>query len=149
MIKALRTALITAAAFFAGHIGITVLIAAWQFFSVSPGRGNEIDSYVMMLFIVVFSGTASAFAYAAITACSRHWRERRLRTVVIVSAVAGAIALVGTWVGLFVPALALLHAAFGSVAAIRASTAVPGVVLGIVVLAWSLLAKPPAERRVG
>jgi hypothetical protein len=147
MTQALRTALITAAAFFAGHIGITVLIAAWQFLGTRSVRGNEIDSYAMMLFIVVFSGTVSAFAYAAITACSRRWRERRLRTVVIVSAVAGAIALAGTWVGLFVPVLGLLHAAFGSVAAIRISTAVPGVILGIVVLAWSLTAAPGDRAR--
>lgn len=142
MTKALRTALITAAAFFAGHVGITVLIGAWQFLDIRSTRNIELDSYAMMLFIVVFSGTASAFAYAAITACSRRWRERRLRSVVIVSAAAGAIALAGTWVGLFVPVLGLLHAGFGSVAAIRISMAVPGVVLGVVVLAWSLVAKP-------
>ena len=120
--------------------------------AIPKARSAVWDDTLMVMYLASAYAVAGAVAYALIACAARTWRERPLKQQFLVSMVIGVAAQLLNWTGLSLVLLLPFMHLLPRQAATVLGIAMPGVVCGVAVLAWSLARTarrpvPPAAGR--
>lgn len=149
MKQRITTALASAAGFVCGYFIPTLAFLLVYFFGMTEsakGRGPAPGGSMMVIYVAFAYALAGAIAYALVTALARDWCARPAKQVFAISVLTGVVAQILNWTGLSLGLLLPLMHVLPHKVATALGIALPGVVCGVAVLAWSLVR---AERHGG
>ncbi|MDB5808777.1 MAG: hypothetical protein JWN94_899 [Betaproteobacteria bacterium] len=138
--------LASAGGFIVGYAIPSLLVMAMGYAGSTPASDvakPSLDDYAMMFYLVGVYALAGTVLFAAITATSKKWRERPLRKVALISALAGLAAQILNWTGLSLLVMIPLLKFIPRSAAAVVSIGVSGVFVALVMVLWFSMQRQP------
>jgi hypothetical protein len=146
----MRTLGIGAVAFLAGYVVCGV--AFWGLLFLVSGRfatttrREWIDDAAVGIYLMIVMAALNAAAFTLVAAASRNWRRRPARRAASASAVLGAVAAFLTSTGAWVLPALVFGKALGAGPAVGLGFVSPGILSGLLALAWARLSTAAADR---